>query len=108
MQEVTGAAGMIDRSVEAVREEVINIAERSAAMNAYSMEMKQQAEALESDARGSMSETEKRIGEIMAALNKAIEDSQSVDQSDQSVGTECIHRSGQGRRCGQRICRGSG
>ena len=80
MQEVTGAAGMIDRSVEAVREEVINIAERSAAMNAYSMEMKQQAEALESDARGSMSETEKRIGEIMAALNKAIEDSQSVDQ----------------------------
>lgn len=80
MQQVSGAADMIERSVEAVREEVGNIAGRSAAMNTYSIEMKQQAEALESDAKGSMAETEKRIGEIMAALNQAIEDARSVDQ----------------------------
>ena len=66
--------------MESVREEVNNIAERSAAMDVYSVEMKDQAERLERDARSSMEETEKRIREIMGVLTQAIEDSRSVDQ----------------------------
>ncbi|MDE7355086.1 MAG: methyl-accepting chemotaxis protein [Acetatifactor sp.] len=80
MQEVSGSTGLINQSVESVREEVNNIAERSAAMDAYSVEMKDQAERLERDARSSMEETEKRIHEIMGVLTQAIEDSRSVDQ----------------------------
>lgn len=80
MQEVSGSTGLINRSVESVREEVNVIAERSAAMDAYSMEMKDQAERLERDARSSMEETESRIHEIMEVLTGAIEDSASVDQ----------------------------
>lgn len=80
MQEVSGSTGLINQSVESVREEVNNIAERSAAMDVYSVEMKDQAERLERDARSSMEETEKRIREIMGVLSQAIEDSRSVDQ----------------------------
>ena len=80
MQEVSGSTGLINQSVESVREEVNNIAERSAAMDVYSVEMKDQAERLERDARSSMEETEKRIREIMGVLTQAIEDSRSVDQ----------------------------
>ena len=49
-------------------------------MDVYSVEMKDQAERLERDARSSMEETEKRIREIMGVLTQAIEDSRSVDQ----------------------------
>lgn len=80
MQEVSGSTSAIEQRVENVRAEVSNIAERSTSMNEYSVEMRQQAESLESDARGSMAETEKRIQEIMDALNEAIEGAKSVDQ----------------------------
>ena len=80
MQEVSGSTGLINQSVESVREEVNNIAKRSAAMDEYSVEMKDQAERLERDAKSSMEETEKRIHEIMGVLTRAIEDARSVDQ----------------------------
>lgn len=80
MQEVSNSTGIINTNAEAVKGEVDVIAEKSADMNEYSVEMKQQAEKLESDAKANMEETHSGVKEIMEILNRAIEDSSSVDQ----------------------------
>lgn len=80
MQEVSNSTNAINANVESVKEEVDVIAEKSASMNKYSVEMKQQAETLENDAKSSVEVTNSRVNEIMEVLNQAIEDSRSVDQ----------------------------
>lgn len=80
MTEVADSTGIINRNIEAVREEVNKIADKSASINEYSVDMKKQADQLENDAHNNMEETAKRVNEIMEVLSRAIDDSKSVDQ----------------------------
>lgn len=80
MQEVSHSTSIINQNAESVLREVNLIADKSFDMNEYAIEMKQQAESLENNAKDSMEEAGSRINEIMKVLEKAIEDSQSVDQ----------------------------
>ncbi|MBD5546085.1 MAG: methyl-accepting chemotaxis protein [Lachnospiraceae bacterium] len=80
MQEVSHSTSMINQNAEAVLAEVNLIADKSTDMNQYSIEMKKQAENLENDAKNSMEETGSRVNEIVQVLEKAIEDSKSVDR----------------------------
>ena len=80
MSEVGTSAGMINNSVDSVRGEVDVIAEKSSSINEYSRSMKQNADEMESNAKSTMHETGTKVQEILEVLNKAIEDSKSVDQ----------------------------
>lgn len=80
MSEVGTSAGMINHSVDSVRGEVDVIAEKSNSINEYSRNMKQNADEMESNAKFTMHETGTKVQEILEVLNKAIEDSKSVDQ----------------------------
>ena len=80
MSEVGTSAGMINHSVDSVRGEVDVIAEKSTSINEYSRSMKQNADEMESNAKSTMHETGTKVQEILEVLNKAIEDSKSVDQ----------------------------
>ena len=80
MQEVANSAGMINNNTEQVRIEVDEMAEKSCEINEYSKTMKEHADVMEQNARENMDETNKKVDDILAALNQAITDSQSVDQ----------------------------
>ncbi|MDE6185536.1 MAG: methyl-accepting chemotaxis protein, partial [Lachnospiraceae bacterium] len=80
MHEVSHSTGIINQNTEAVLAEVNLIADKSIDMDQYSKEMRQQAQGLENDAKNRMEETGSRVNEIMEVLEKAIEDSRSVDQ----------------------------
>lgn len=80
MQEVGNSAGTINRSVDSVRGEVDTIADKSSSINDYSKEMKSNADKMEHDAKSTMQETGTKVQEILDVLNRAIEDSKSVDQ----------------------------
>lgn len=80
MTEVGTSAGAININVESVRSDVDAIAEKSNSINDYSREMKKNADKMESDAKATMQETGTKVQEILHVLNRAIEDSKSVDQ----------------------------
>lgn len=80
MQEVGNAAGMINKNADLVRVEVDSIATTSGNINEYSKEMKKNADEMENNARTKMEETDIKVNEILNVLNKAIDDSKSVDQ----------------------------
>lgn len=80
MEEVADSAGTINKNTEAVRNEVDEMAEKSREINEYSKTMKEHADAMEQSARMTMAETNAKVEDILASLNQAIEDSQSVDQ----------------------------
>ncbi|MBQ6993469.1 MAG: methyl-accepting chemotaxis protein [Lachnospiraceae bacterium] len=80
MQEVGNSTGVINRNVDSVRGEVEEIADKSTSMNEYSKGMKQNADKMENDAKATMQETGTKVQEILDVLNRAIEDSKSVDQ----------------------------
>lgn len=80
MQEVGHSTSIINQNAESVRNEVELIAARSSEINTFSMEMKGNADKIETDARNNMEEIGKRAKDILEVLNQAIEDSRSVDQ----------------------------
>ncbi|MBO4679194.1 MAG: methyl-accepting chemotaxis protein [Lachnospiraceae bacterium] len=80
MTEVAHSAGMINQNTEAVRVEVDEMAEKSREINGYSKTMKSHAETMEKNARTNMEETNNKVQAILEDLNKAISESQSVDQ----------------------------
>lgn len=80
MQEVGNSAGTINRNVDSVRVEVDTIADKSSSINNYSKDMKANADKMENDAKSTMQETGTKVQEILDVLNRAIEDSKSVDQ----------------------------
>lgn len=80
MQEVASNASVINENADSVKNEVSIIAEKSSELNMFSKEMKSHAEAMESAARSNMETTSAKINEIVGILNKAIEESKSVDQ----------------------------
>lgn len=80
MEEIGSSANIINGNIESVRDEVEVIADKTGKINEYSIDMKSNADKMESDAKASMAETSKKLAEILGVLNKAIEDSKSVDQ----------------------------
>jgi len=80
MQEVGNSATIINQNAESVRSEVEIIADKSNSINDYSKKMKENADIMESNAKSNMQETSKKVQEILEVLNKAIEESKSVEQ----------------------------
>lgn len=80
MQEVGNSATAINHNAESVRQEVETIADKSNSINEYSKQMKMNADEMESNARTNMQETSSKVQEILDVLNKAIEESKSVEQ----------------------------
>lgn len=80
MQEVGSSANIINQNAEAVRSEVVTIAETTDTINAYSKEMKKHADRMENNARSTMEEISTKTNDILVILGKAIEESASVEQ----------------------------
>lgn len=80
MEEMSANASVINASTDSVKEDVDQIAERTSEINAYSKEMKEHADSMEASARENMESTGVKVNEILTVLNKAIEDSKSVNQ----------------------------
>lgn len=80
MEEVGSSANIINGNVESVRDDAEIIAEKTSRINDYSIEMKNNADKMERDAKDSMTQTSEKVAEILDVLNHAIEDSKSVDQ----------------------------
>ena len=80
MQEMSDNASLINSNTESVAGEVNQIAERTTEINNYTKEMKGHADSRESAARSNMESTGTKVNEILEVLNRAIEDSNSVNQ----------------------------
>lgn len=80
MQEIENAASIINQNADAVHNKVVEIAQKSGSISDYSKEMKLNADKMESDARANMEETGSKVEDILDILNKAIEESKSVEQ----------------------------
>ena len=80
MQEMSDNASLINSNTESVVGEVNQIAERTTEINNYTKEMKGHADSMESAARSNMESTGTKVNEILEVLNRAIEDSNSVNQ----------------------------
>lgn len=80
MEEVGHSATIINQNAESVRSEVEIIADKSNSINDYSRKMKENADAMEANAKSNMRETSTKVQEILEVLNKAIEESRSVEQ----------------------------
>ncbi len=80
MQEMSENASLINSNTESVTGEVNQIAERTIEINNYTKEMKEHANSMEAAARTNMESTGVKVNEILAVLNQAIEDSNSVNQ----------------------------
>ena len=80
MQDVGLSVNTINDNADDMLKDVEIIATKSDDINQFSKEMKANAEKIESDARYNMIQTGEKVGNILDVLNKAIEDSKSVDQ----------------------------
>ena len=80
MQDVGLSVNTINDNADNILKDVEIIATKSDDINQFSKEMKANAERIESDARYNMVQTGEKVGNILDVLNKAIEDSKSVDQ----------------------------
>lgn len=80
MQDVGLSVNTINDNADNILKDVEIIATKSDDINQFSKEMKANEEKIESDARYNMVQTGEKVGNILDVLNKAIEDSKSVDQ----------------------------
>lgn len=80
MQEVSNNAQTINANADSVRDDVNIIACRSDEINQYSMEMKDRASRMEAAARNNAANTKEKVNNILEVLNRAIEESKSVDK----------------------------
>ena len=80
MQEMSDNASLINSNTESVAGAGNQIAERTTEINNYTKEMKGHADSMESAARSNMESTGTKVNEILEVLNRAIEDSNSVNQ----------------------------
>ena len=78
-EELSATMQDVGLSVNTINDNADNIL-KDVDINQFSKEMKANAEKIESDARYNMVQTGEKVGNILDVLNKAIEDSKSVDQ----------------------------
>lgn len=82
VQEVAGNAAVINGRAEEVNQDVNDIASECGAITAYTVDMKNRADEMEKSAQANMEETGTKASSMLEILNKAIEQSKSVDQID--------------------------
>lgn len=80
MQEVSDNAARINDKTIAVNNEVNEIADSSIKINNYAREMKGRAIDMENSAKNNADVTSEKVNEILDVLNKAIAESESVEQ----------------------------
>ena len=80
MQEMSANASLINANADSVNDEVNVIADRTNEINSYTKEMKEHADGMENAARSNMETTSTKVSEMLTVLNKAIKDSESVNQ----------------------------
>lgn len=80
MTEVGRNASLINESANSVQGEVAEMATRTATISGHSKDMKTHADQLETTARTNMEQTSHKVNEIVAVLNRAIKESESVSQ----------------------------
>ncbi len=80
MQEIAATIQTVNDNTESVGEEVINIAQKSDEINAYSQDMRTRADQLAKTAYDNKNSTSEMIGNIMGTLKMAIEESKSVER----------------------------
>jgi methyl-accepting chemotaxis protein len=80
MESVANNAQTINENASSVNEEVIDIASKTEDINDYSRKMKNHADTMAAKAQESMETTGSKINEILSVLNKAIEESESVNE----------------------------
>ena len=86
MTQIGSDASHINDNASSVNKDVVVIADRSEEINGYSVEMKKHAENMENMARTNMDVTKEKVDQILEVLNKAIEDSKSIDQINDLTG----------------------
>lgn len=80
MEQMASSAAVINTNAESVRSEVVTMAASAMDIRAYTSEMKVHADGMEEAARANMDSTNDKVNEILGILEKAIEDSKSVNQ----------------------------
>jgi methyl-accepting chemotaxis protein len=80
MESVANNAQTINENASSVNEEVIDIAAKTEDINDYSKKMKNHADTMAAKAQESMETTGAKINGILSVLNKAIEESESVNE----------------------------
>lgn len=80
MTEVGRNAGLINENATSMQGEVSEMADSTVKISGHSKEMKAHADRLENTARTNMEQTSRKVNEILAVLNEAIKESESVSQ----------------------------
>ena len=80
MQDIAENASVINSNTESVANEVNDIADKTTEINEQTREMKNHALAMETTAKTNMDSTGQKVNEILTVLEKAIEESNSVNQ----------------------------
>ena len=80
MQDIAENASVINSNTESVANEVNDIADKTTEINEQTKEMKNHALAMETTAKANMDSTGQKVNEILTVLEKAIEESNSVNQ----------------------------
>lgn len=83
MTQIGSDTARINDNAASVNQDVIVIADRSSEINNYSVEMKEHAEKM---AQTNMDVTKEKVELILSELNKAIEDSKSIDKINDLTG----------------------
>ena len=86
MTQIGSDTARINDNAASVNQDVIVIADRSSEINNYSVEMKEHAENMEKMAQTNMDVTKEKVELILSELNKAIEDSKSIDKINDLTG----------------------
>lgn len=84
MTQIGSDTARINDNAASVNQDVI--ADRSSEINNYSVEMKEHAENMEKMAQTNMDVTKEKVELILSELNKAIEDSKSIDKINDLTG----------------------
>ena len=80
MEEMSSSASIINTNAAQVKEEVSAIVEETEGIRQYTTEMKEHASSIEDSAHISMETAEQKISRIMEVLERAIKESESVNQ----------------------------
>lgn len=80
MAEVGNNAALINENANSVSGEVKDIATRTNEISGYTKKMKDHADSMETTAKVNMETTSQKVTEILEVLNKAIKESESVQQ----------------------------
>lgn len=80
MHEISSNADVININAGEVKQDVNLFAVKSNEINEYAQVMKREAGHMESTARRNVEKTEEKVGDMLAVLNQAIEDSDNVKQ----------------------------